>query len=225
MTLLLALFLLQDPSDAGTFGKVDAALEKSTTIRLQFKSETHLKFQDHEERSILSGELSLQKGERMRMSFKRTRAGEEGPMVLILSDGKGIFDGRGSARCEAPKEFNRNFGFVALSRTGLSLALLAAAPRDGEIEPEEYDLRKRFGVSRPDSIRDDGKLKTFSYTLRFGEQESQVQLWVDPATSMPKKRTETRKVQNVVMTTVETYDSVVLNGDIPGDSFRLPAPK
>jgi len=219
--LLAVVFLFQDKSAEETLMKLDQSLESAKSLSLDFRTETRIQFDDHEEKTSLSGKILVKDGNRARMELKRMRSGEEMSTVHV-SNGSRVADSRAEETVVAPKHYVRNFVIAALSRTGITEAYLTTFSAS---RPEDYDVRMKFVLSKVRTESDEGDLKSLSYTMAFGEHESFVHLWYDPKSLLPVKRTLIAKVSKATLTTTEVYENYAANASIPDDKFVLPAEK
>ena len=221
LALITAVLLAQDKAAEETLSKIEQSLLAAKTLSVEFRSAVRIQFDDHEEKTLLSGRFLSKEGNRTRMELKLVKQGGESN-TLHVSDGTKVADSRAEERVETPKDYTRNFIVAALSRTGITEAYLTTFSAS---KPEDYDVRKKFALSKVRVDADDGELKSLSYTMAFGEHEKTVRLWYHPTSFRPVKRTLINKLPNATLTTTESYENYAVDAAIPDERFALPAEK
>jgi hypothetical protein len=222
MLLMMAL-LLQDKLVEDNLSKIDQQMAAAKSLSVEVRVDIRIQFADHEEKTTLSGKLLLRDSGKARVDLVRVRDNQESS-TTIISNGTTITDTREEETREipTPKDYNKNFILAALGPTGVTKAYTTTFNAS---EPADYDVRKKFTVSKIRAEPDEGELKSLSYTLAFGEHASLVRIWYSPTQLRPLKRELVWKTPNATVTSTEVYQKYVVDAEITDDKFELPAKK
>ena len=229
---LLALLPQQDDTAAAAFKKIEKTIENATTVSVKVEG------QPHTHRTVRSvarrptafgmkvyGTLLLKEGNKARLALTTRVGPKRRRLVSVVSDGtKAKFLPDRTAR-DTPEQLNA-FLTTVLTRAGflLSTTMMSRILSAPDLE-ELPDLKPSLKVSDVKYGDDDGEAKTLTYNLTFGggDEPIGVRLWYDPKTFRLFKRTLRVRDKDRPRLVTETYESFVINGDIPDETFNLPA--
>jgi outer membrane lipoprotein-sorting protein len=220
MTLILAAaLLLQDKTAEDAFKKIDEAVVKAKTVRLEFKTEMTQVTGGADLVLTSEGTLLFKGDDKVCYStrMKDPRGEEE---MTLASDGLQLRVRTGK-KLRSPRESTKEFAsdFKAqFVRGGAYLAYGSSLRPKSKTE----ESRKQFEPQNLRQGEDDQEAKTLLYQLKLSNQEIDVTLRYDPKTFLPLGRSGAVRKNGVEAGTLrETYKEFALDADLPDEKFVL----
>jgi type II secretion system protein G len=218
--LLAAAILLQDPSADEAFRKIEESFEKAKSLRLKFKVDVVQKRPQGDTSFALEGAALLKDGNRFRFTAY-TKVAQMEEDFLAVSDGTRLFQQSGKAppaRRDAPP--NLVPSFKAVTARGGSFLAFAQSLLAGR---KEQDPKKDYELLALKQGEDDKEAKTLVYGLQFPDIRFDCTLRYNPKSFLPLGRVILVKQKGADAGSIrETYDEVVVDADIPDETFKLP---
>ena len=237
--LVACALLLQDKTAEETFRKIEETILNSKTVSVKFQFVIDVKRAETALRIEGPGTMLLKDGQKLRLTFKYPEGSGDKEYDQRVDGEKGAREEHGKWKqfeVPFPKGMEHNSRLM-LIRGGILGPTSSSLPWFVYALAENLD--KAWQVSEVKQGADDGKTKTLTYRLQFGEETpTEVRLWYDADSFKPMKRTYRFKVEsdkgslklNLFCasgegTFTEAYEELVLNADIPDEKFKLPAEK
>jgi hypothetical protein len=215
MNILIALaLLLQDKAAETTFKNIEEALATAKTLKVAFQVESRIvnAKASVDQASTYSGSLLLKDGNKSLFTYK-TDKGVSG----LSSDGTKVLTRftPPAKESKVPPNLNRSLStaFGRAGSRGILGWLRTKSPPEGEV-----DMKELVQVASLKSGPDD----SLSYQLLLHGQKTalEVQLWYDPKTFLPVKRTIAGIAGNTASKFTETYQ-FVLNAEVADADLQL----
>jgi type II secretion system protein G len=221
--LIAAALLVQDQAAVDAFRKIDEMLTKAKSVRLEYTSEFKAKRGPTDFVFLNEGTVLLKEGNKANV-FARTRVMEQTDEFTTVCDGARMTvrqPRKDPVTKEAPKDFASELaGFFVRGGMYMTFAAKITAKEKKDLKALMEPVDLKMG-------EDDKDLKTLLFSIKFTEGTLESTLRYDPKTWIPASRTMKFLLNGQDVGTVqEQYKTLVLNGDIPDEKFKLAdAPK